>query len=354
MIFDHNLDIIMVMAEEKHFGEAGRHLSGSVVLTSEEMPNGEIAAKELVIGERRVILEGLSRKGLSYSGEKEASEDGCVVIRNNEALQAIVVDGGTQIERVSTLDAMGLTGGGYITTLVEQFGRNLDPSLSAVANLRRLNEKIGEDIRTHHPSITHQEHTHNTPYGSIAAVKIDTKNNTLEVANAGDVFVIAVDNIGKQILLTVDDVSKKDQKTFVAARRLADKYGVSFRQAMQQRTEDPRFSEIVKEMQETIRQGNVGTIRRITGTPNFDVTSSVIISLEDIQSVFLFTDGGVIPGININTSGGQATFLRLVGLSGLQGLNEEIQRKLLKDPDFELYPRFGTMDDLMILKISVL
>lgn len=330
-----------------------RPLSGSVVLISEEMPDSKVVAKEVTIRERKFILEGLSRKGLPYSGERKVSEDGCVVIRNNEALQAIVVDGGTQIERVPTLDAMDLTGGRYITTLVEQFGRNLDPSLSVAINLRRLNKEIGEDIKAHHPSITYQEYAHDNPYGSIAAVKIDTKENTLEAANAGDVFVIAVDHMGKQTLLTVDDVSKKDQKTFEAARRLADEYGVSFRQAMQQRAKDTRFSGIVKEMQETMRQANVGIIRRITGTPNFDVTSSKKIPLEDIQSVFLFTDGGAIPGININTPEGQAIFLRLIESSGLQGLNEEIQRKILEDPDFELYPRFGTMDDLMILKIAV-
>ncbi|KKS41242.1 MAG: hypothetical protein UV05_C0058G0002 [candidate division CPR1 bacterium GW2011_GWA2_42_17] len=341
-LIDQELDII-----KEH------HLSGSVVLTSEEMLDSKVVAKEVAIEGKKIILEGLSRKGLSYSGERKISEDGCVVIRNDEALQAIVVDGGTQIEKVSTLDAMGLTGGRYITTLVEQFGRNLDPSLSVAINLRRLNEEIGEDIKVHHPSIIYQEHAHDNPYGSIAAVKIDTKNHTLEIANAGDVFVIAVDNIGKQILLTVDDVSKKDQKTFAVARQLADKHGVSFRQAIQQRASDPRFNRIMEEMEETMRQANVGIIRRITGTPNFDVTSSKKIPLGDIQSIFLFTDGGVIPGININTPGEQVTFLRLVESSGLQGLNEAIQRKMLEDPDYELYPRFGTMDDLMILKIAV-
>ena len=341
-LIDQELDII-----KEH------HLSGSVVLTSEEMSDSEVVAKEVAIEGKKIILEGLSRKGLSYSGERKISEDGCVVIRNDEALQAIVVDGGTQIEKVSTLDAMGLTGGRYITTLVEQFGRNLDPSLSVAINLRRLNEEIGEDIKVHHPSILYQEHAHDNPYGSIAAVKIDTKNNTLEIANAGDVFVIAVDNIGKQILLTVDDVSKKDQKTFAVARQLADKHSVSFRQAIQQRASDPRFNRIMEEMEETMRQANVGIIRRITGTPNFDVTSSKKIPLGDIQSIFLFTDGGVIPGININMPGEQVTFLRLVESSGLQGLNEVIQRKMLEDPDYELYPRFGTMDDLMILKIAV-
>ncbi|MBI3070167.1 MAG: hypothetical protein HYY87_02585 [Candidatus Levybacteria bacterium] len=329
-------------------------LSGDVMLTSQEMPPEQLVTKEITLGERRIIIEGLSRKGLPYSGAKKVSEDGCMVIRNNDVLQAIVVDGGTQIESVPTLDTIGLTGGRYITTLVEQFGRDLNPSLSVVANLGYLNKRIGEDIKTHHSSsITYQEHSHNTPYGSIAAVKIDTKNNTLEVANAGDVFVIAVDNMGKPKLLTVDDVSKKDQETFAVARQLADKYGVSFRQTMQQRTTDPRFFEIAKEMQETMHQGNLGIIRRITGAPNFDVTSSAMVPFEKIKIVYLFTDGGVLPGTSLATPEGLNAFFRFVESAGLQGLNQEIQKILLEDPDYEKFPRFGTVDDLMILKLTV-
>jgi hypothetical protein len=343
----------MAMLEREQFKEMEQPLPGDVIFTSQDMPNGEVVAREIEIGGNKIVLEGLSRIGLSYSGEKSASEDGCVVIKNDKILLAIVVDGGTQVERVPTLDAIGLTGGKYIATKVEQFGRNLNPSLNATTDLKYLNEIIGEDIKLNHPVITFQENNYNTPYGSIAVVKIDTINKTLKVANAGDVFVIAVDDSEKTKLLTIDDVYKKDQQTFEVARRLADKYKVSFRQAMQQRATDHRFIKIQEEMQETMRLGNVGKIRRITGAPNYDVTSSVMIPLEGIVAVYIFTDGGIIPGTTVNTEEGQSAFLRSVESSGLQRLNKEIQRKMLGDPDYELYPRFGTVDDLMIFKISI-
>lgn len=341
------------MSEELKVREKRTELGRSVVLTSEDMPYEQAVKKEFVIGERKFILEGMSRKGLSYWGERKVSEDGCVVVKDEDDLQVIVVDGGTQIEKVPTLDKIDMTGGRYITTQVEEKGKGLNPSLSVAENLRLLNGEIGDDLRAHHPSINFHEHSHNTPYASIAGVKVDTKENTLEAANAGDVYVLAVDDKGEPKLLTVDDVSEKDQQTFQVTRRLADKHGVSFREAMQQRTKDQRFSEIVSETQETIRQGNVGDIRRLTGAPNFDVTSSVMISLEGIKAVFVFTDGGFLPGVDMTTREGQLAFIELVDDSGLQGLNERIKEELLGDPDYEKYPRFGTVDDSMVLKLSV-
>ena len=342
----------MPIKEDLPLGE--NNPPGSLVLTSEEMPYGQVVVREVELGDKRIIIEGLSREGLVYSGEKKASEDSGLVLKDSGALQAIIVDGGTQIEPVSTLSAMGLSGGRYIATRVERFAPSLDPSLSAATNLRILNAEIGKDIKIHHPSVTFAEHSYNTPYGSIAAARVDVENNILEVANAGDVFVVVVRKDGKPELLSVDDVYQKDHATFTATRRVADRYGVTFGQAMQQRATDPRFHEIVEEMKETMRQGNVGMIRRITGAPNFGVTSSVVIPLDEVKSVFLFTDGGVPPGFSISTTEGLDEFLKLVNSSGLQGLNEEIQRKLLEDPDYEQFPRFGTVDDLMILKIHLM
>ena len=307
---------------------------GSVVFTSQELPNNETITRHLEIGGKRFEVQALSRKGLSYSGEKKASEDACVVLSDGKSLQVIVVDGGTQIEKVPTLDEMGLTGGRYIATKVEELGKKVDPSLSVSANLKQLNAGIGKDIKANHPSVTYKEHSKNTPYGSIAAVKVDIASDTLEVANAGDVFVAAIGKNGVSMLLTVDDVYKEDQESFAAARRLADKYGVSFKHVMQNRTKDPRFIEVQEELEETMRQGNIGLIRRITGAPNFDVTSSVMVPLSILKTIYLFTDGGVPPGFSFDTREGIYKFFELVN-PGLEGLSEEVKKGMLADPDYE-------------------
>jgi hypothetical protein len=112
-----------------------------------------------------------------------------------------------------------------------------------------------------------------------------------------------------------------------------------------------RFHEIVEEMYETLRQGNTGEIRRITGAPNFDVTASVSQKLGDIKAILLFSDGALPPGLDITTSKGLQDLTYIIDAQGLDGLNAEILKRLADDQDFEKFPRFGHVDDLTIVKV---
>lgn len=324
-----------------------------IMVGSKDLPNGSFVRQEINVGERILAIEGFSRIGEIYSGIKKNTEDGSLVVKNTEALLALVVDGGTQVDKVSTLDAKGISGGTYIKSKTERHGQAIEPSISIVSNLRIINRKIGQDTRREHPTIDWREHSHNTPYGSIAGVRIDLKSDTLEVANAGDVFVVAVNKDGNPMLLSRDDVYKKDQQTFSVTKRLAEKNGVTFRHAMQNRTKDERFHPIVDETFETMRRGNTGEIRRITGAPNFDVTSSCIIPLEGIWEVILFTDGTIPGGVDIHNQEGLTAWYEIIRTKGVEGLNEEVLARAASDPDFDKYPRFGNVDDLMLLKISL-
>lgn len=324
-----------------------------VLIGSENMPEGITVSQEIKIGEKSFSFEGLSRKGQIYSGIKKNTEDGTVVLKNAKALTAIVVDGGTQVDHVQTLDAQELSGGTYIKNEVEKNGRTLSSEISVAENLRRLNQKIGEDMKREHPSVDYSEHSHNTPYGSIAGVKIDVLSKTLEVANAGDVFVVGVDNNLTPILLSTDDVYAKDQQTFSVTKKLAQEHGVTFRHAMQNRTTDERFRPIVDETFETMRRGNTGEIRRITGAPNFDVTSAHIFPLYDFSEIFLFTDGAVPGGIDIHEQQDLIAWYNIVKDQGLEGINQAALERASSDPDFDKYPRFGNVDDFMLIRIKI-
>lgn len=325
----------------------------AVLIGTKDLPNGTVISKDIILGEQTLKLQGLSRIGESYAGTKKATEDGSVVIKGDDLLQAIVVDGGTQVDRLESLDNLGITGGYFIRSQVEELGQHINPALSIARNLHGMNHSIGDHMRTEHPDVTYEEHSHNTPYGSVAGIKIDLKNNTLEVANAGDVFVVTITPDGFPALLSMDDVWEKDQQTFETARRLAKEHGVTFRYAMQNRTTDERFHAVVDEMFETMRRGNTGEIRRITGSPNFDVTSSTIVPLDNIQSVILFTDGAIPGGINMDTPEGLREWWKIIQEKGIDRLNEEIMQRALDDPDFEKYPRFGNVDDLMLLQLTL-
>lgn len=325
----------------------------AVLLGAKDLPNGMVISKDIIIGEQTLRLQGLSRIGESYSGTKKATEDGSVVVQRDDVLQAIVVDGGTQVDRLESLDNLGITGGYFIKSQVEALGQSINPAISIARNLHGINRAIGDHMRTEHPDVTYEEHSHNVPYGSITGIKIDLKNNTLEVANAGDVFIVTVTSDNIPTLLSMDDVREKDQQTFATTKRLAQEHGVTFRYAMQNRTKDERFHAVVDEMFETMRRGNTGEIRRITGAPNFDVTSSTIVPLEDVQSVILFTDGAIPGGINIDTPDGLREWWEIIQEKGIDGLNEEVVQRAASDPEFEKYPRFGNVDDLMLLQITL-
>lgn len=60
---------------------------------------------------------------------------------------------------------------------------------------------IRQDVEGNNPDITFSPDSKSIPYGCVAYVRVDTEQGIIEVANAGDVFVIAVDYEGTPNLL---------------------------------------------------------------------------------------------------------------------------------------------------------
>lgn len=318
-------------------------------LSSKDLLDDQVVTKIIELGKKSISIEAMTRIG---GPNKKANEDGFVIITDGKNLQVILVDGGTQVEKVESLDNIGLSGGKYIATKVEEYGSTLNPNVSVTENLRMLNGFVGEDVMKDHSDIQYAKDSINVPYGSIAGVRFDSENNTLEVANAGDVYVVTIDSFGKPLLRTVDDVYKKDQQTFEAAKKIAEQYGLTMRQVMEQIGKDPRTKPVLEEEYQCMRQGNSGEIRRISGAPNFDVTSSVAVSADIVKQVLLFSDGGVPAGIDIHTEEGLQQFIGIVNDLGLEGLNETIKQNAVADPDFNAHPRFRDIDDFSVVRIK--
>lgn len=322
----------------------------TVPLSTKDMLDGQAVTKTIEVGKKLVTIEAMTRIG---GPNKKANEDGFAAITDGKNLQVILVDGGTQVEKVKSLDEQGLSGGKYITNKVEEYGSTLDPKVSVVSNLHTLNRLIGEDEKRNHPEITYTEESMNVPYGSIAGVRFDSENNTLEIANAGDAYVVVIDDSGKPTLCTVDDVYKKDQQTFEAAKKIAEQYGLTMHQVMEQIGEDPRMQPVLEEEYECMRQGNIGEIRRITGASNFYVTSSHITKADIIRDILVFSDGAVPVGIDIHREEGLKEFAALVQTRGLHGLDIQIKANAATDPDFEKHPRFRDIDDFSFVRIKL-
>jgi hypothetical protein len=271
-------------------------------------------------------------------------------LAGKNAVKVIVVDGGTQVERVSSLESTGLSGGKYIAAKVEEFGSVLPLETSIGEDLHMLNSQIREDEFVNHPEIIHEENSKNVPYGSIAGIKLHLENNTLEIVNAGDVFVVTVDRNGKPELHTVDTVYPNDQRVFAKAQEVAAEVGISVKEAIEKglHGEDAK---ILQELHETIRRGNTGEIRRIAGANNFSIHSSFLADVDRYREIDVFSDGVVPPGLDIHTQEGLEAFVRILESGGIAGVENEGLTRSQNDPNFQQYPRFRDRDDFTFVRL---
>ncbi|MBA3723867.1 MAG: NUDIX domain-containing protein [Candidatus Levybacteria bacterium] len=322
----------------------------ATVLNSKDISDGEIITRDIELGDKRIYIEAMKRIG---GPNKSANEDAFVTITDGPLLQVLLVDGGSQIAPVPSLEAKDLKGGKFIAEEVERYGQVLNPRTSVRGNLYKLNSLVGQDIAKDHPDIAYTDESVNVPYGSIAGIKIDSENNTVEVANAGDVYVVTVDTSGNATLLTVDDVHKKDQQTFAAAREVATKTSKTVREVMEGYNTDPEMQSVLDEEYVCAQQANTGEIRRITGAPNFETTSSCMIPTDSIAQIFVFSDGAIPAGTNLQTQEGVQQFANILTTSGIEGLETAIQDSASADPDFQTYPRFRDIDDFSIVLVTL-
>src|SRR3989344_7112623 len=325
-------------------------LSEKLPLTSRDLLDGQSLKREIQVGDKRIEVEAFTHIG---GPNKKFNEDACAVIKDGNNLQIFVVDGGTQVEQVGSLK--DVSGGKYVAEQVVNFSGTLDSNKGAADNLRELNKRMVEEVGKNHLDIQYGKDSKSAPYGSIAAVKIDSENNVVEVVNAGDVFIVVIDKSGKARLVTKDDEHEYDQKTFEKARELARQHGVSVREAMEKRDKDQRFKPIIDQMLITMRAGNTGKVKRILGggALDFGVSSQTQLDLSQVKSLLIFTDGAVPGNVDIHTPEGQEKFIEMVKEKGLEGMHEGTADAAKKDPNFEKHPRFRDIDDSLIVRVGL-
>ncbi len=322
-------------------------LRESIPLSSDDLVDGVVRQQDIEIGNKQISVEALTHIG---GPNKDTNEDAGLVRVEGNSVYAVVVDGGTQVDQVPSLGKK--KGGKYIAEQVLAAAQQVEVGRSASQFLRDINRRLAEDESSNHDDILHIEDSMNVPYGSIAAVKLDFEANELEVANAGDVFAIVKRRNGINDLLTRDTVYRKDQRTYQAARASAEIAKVSVREAMEKRDKDERFSPIISEMYETVRQGNTGIIKRIAGFESF-TTDLFYGSLDNAEAIYIFSDGVVPLDMNIHTAKGLEDFIDLVDADGLEGVYETVRATQQADSDFEQYPRFRDQDDFLAIKIQL-
>lgn len=320
-------------------------LPGAEYDSAQDMEDGSIFTKEVQLDEVAISVKVFTEKG-----GKKPNEDGFAIISDEDCLQVIVVDGGTQPKQVGSFGLM--TGGRYISQKVMELSAGLNPSAMVDANLRTLNGKIGEDVRANHHDVSYGSTSESTPYGSIAGVRIDSEADSLEVSNAGDVFVVAFDEQGQPLLLTIDDVRPYDEAAQRLARNLAEKYRVTVREVSENRGSDSRFKPMMDSMYKAMSAANSGVIPRITGSEVFK-THHRELSLGNIKEVLIFSDGAIPADIDITSVEGMKQLKAILDRGGMEELKKEIMDIFAGDPDFNKYPRFKDMDDLTVVQLGI-
>ncbi len=291
-----------------------------------------------------IELNGLSIKG---GPNKKFNEDGFAFKYDPTNAMIMVVDGGTQVEQIPTLKE--ISGGKYIRDKAIEFASQSNSDTNPLDTAHEINRKLGNNISQFHPSISFKPDSLNTPYGSLGIASIN--NSTVSTANAGDVFILGIKKDNVQVLLTKDGVFKKDQQTLKTAADLAAKYRISVREVMELRDKDPRFEAVMDEMYKTVKMGNSGEIRRLSGAPNFDVTYQTSIPIALLSKLYLFSDGAIPHTLDIHTSEGQQKFCSIIEEKGIDGLYQTVVNSADSDPDFNKYPRFRHIDDFTIVEL---
>lgn len=319
------------------------------VVISDNLSNGEIYSGKIENENGQIELKATTNIG---GPNKRFNEDGFSLRFNGQVLDVTVVDGGTQIAQVESLGS--ISGGKYIAEKAIQFSRLLSPKTPAARSLEGLNAMIRHDIETNHPDIEFSPESKKIPYGCVAYVKVDMGKGKIEIANAGDVFVIAVDNDGTPSLLSHDDVRPYDQASFQRASEIARDNGVSIREAIEHamKQDDEKYKPILDQMLENMKASNSGQIGRIMGLDQ-PMIHSTALSSGQISKLLIGSDGAIPVGFDIHTEEGLRDYIALLSKVGVEGLRAEIEKSSEADPDFELSPRFRDIDDMVLVELTL-
>ena len=297
-------------------------LNDPVLIVGPDVVDGRMYRRSITLGEYPIEVQATSFRGRRFNKERKPhNEDGLCIISHPNELVIVLVVGATQI---LPADFKGLSGGAFVARTVEVESASLKPNISAKDILTHLNRRLGVVRKAEFPSI---EAGPGCPYGSIACLRI-LADGSLDVANAGDVSVLVVYNNGESLLTTKDDVRAWDEKTFDEVRRLAKQHDASFAYVMTNRSQDRRFESVNDFMRESTQAGMDGEIGRIHGLDLFRLTESQSLppkSFDDIQAIYLFTDGGVLQGLDPSDKNTRVELLTFFG-----GPLSEIASKISK------------------------
>ncbi|MFH1978163.1 MAG: protein phosphatase 2C domain-containing protein [Candidatus Aenigmatarchaeota archaeon] len=258
-------------------------------------------------------------------GSGDQNEDELLIKENLFA----VFDGATSL--VKFVNSEGKSGGKLAAEICKDVFSNNGGSLKQIAS--DANAALLEEMKRHRIDVTKKESLWNT---AMAAVKL--LNSGIEFLTIADCLILSVfkDDTSK-LVVPYNDI---DLETMRKWKELADK-----------QTEN--IWDKIKPQTDKVRRGvnvNYGVLNGEEKAIKFVKTGKI--SIDNVKSIIIFTDGLLIPKENPDETENWNLFIRLYQESGPKGILKHVRSLETKDPKCWKYPRFKQHDDIAAIGID--
>lgn len=278
----------------------------------------------------------------SESGDRK-NEDTFVIVENDGVLAAAVVDGGSALSSVTTVKGVERFSGLFVSErAVEHIRKEYSKVSSAEDLLLSTNRYVASELQSHGIDPETAGPLVLPTASGVGIVRIDKKNQTLEVAQVEEVAVLIVWEDGRVGLALSIRTPPWDVRAMSLAQQIAKEMGVSLREALR----DERVGELfVKSRADENAPGGTGSGALNGRGALKEYIQSVKLPLEGIRSVVLLTDGMFPPQDDFFSPPDWEQVARVVERDGLKGLYDWVFRLKSSDPELDKYPRAKQYDD---------
>ncbi|MCD4677676.1 MAG: protein phosphatase 2C domain-containing protein [Desulfobacula sp.] len=253
-------------------------------------------------------------------GSGRLNEDSVVIAKNLYG----VFDGASSLD--NTLFEKYKTGGMMASSTAGTiFSKNHFPLLQLG---RKANNAILSKMQAHKVDLTRRH-----KLWSTSAAVIRLCNNKLEWLQTGDSYIIIIYNNGSY--KTLVEQKDHDYETLLMLKKN------NYRQTLE-------FKNQIRKIRSNMNR----TYGVLNGEADaLDFVNSGFLSLDNVKTILLFTDGLQIPSSTPRQKKDFKNFIELYKKLGLTGLKKHIRKLEEQDPDIKHFPRFKRHDDIAAIAI---
>jgi serine/threonine protein phosphatase PrpC len=270
----------------------------------------------------------------------KANEDTFAITVGDKSVCMAVFDGTTSLQPLRTLEALRFSGARFASHFLRDAFRLADKAAPLNELLVWLNSELG--IKTKDLVEASAAGYQNYPASTGTMVRLDTKENRLELAHVGDSFCIVYFRDGLSHLLTTNQNELFDQQVFDLIRSISEERQIVPREARQ----DARVERKLIEMAQLKCNNPTGVG---CGLINGDERVKRYIEhralpLSDVAAVLIGSDGLIPQGWFVESERCRADMYEALQAGGLQRLVDMKRYSEDTDPDWR-HIRYKHSDD---------